>query len=157
MQTETERKYLVSSVNFKEEAFRKSRIRQGYLSSVPERTVRVRIKDETSFITIKGKSDKMGLSRLEWEIEIPLEDGEALLNLCEPGLIDKIRYEIKKGTLIFEVDEFLGENLGLIVAEIELESENQDFEKPVWLGDEVTGDIRYFNSNLARNPYTKWL
>jgi adenylate cyclase len=155
MQTETERKYLVSSVNFKEEAFRKSRIRQGYLSSVPERTVRVRIKDETSFITIKGKSDKMGLSRLEWEIEIPLEDGEALLNLCEPGLIDKIRYEIKKGTLIFEVDEFLGENLGLIVAEIELESENQDFEKPVWLGDEVTGDIRYFNSNLARNPYTK--
>lgn len=148
---------MVSSVNFKEEAFRKSRIRQGYLSSVPERTVRVRIKDETSFITIKGKSDKMGLSRLEWEIEIPLEDGEALLNLCEPGLIDKIRYEIKKGTLIFEVDEFLGENLGLIVAEIELESENQDFEKPVWLGDEVTGDIRYFNSNLARNPYTKWL
>lgn len=146
---------MVSSVNFKEEAFRKSRIRQGYLSSVPERTVRVRIKDETSFITIKGKSDKMGLSRLEWEIEIPLEDGEALLNLCEPGLIDKIRYEIKKGTLIFEVDEFLGENLGLIVAEIELESENQDFEKPVWLGDEVTGDIRYFNSNLARNPYTK--
>jgi adenylate cyclase len=154
---EIERKFLVTSTSFKEEAFTQNRIKQGYLSSVPERTVRVRIKGDKGFLTIKGITNDTGLSRFEWEKEIPIEEAEALLLLCESGVIDKTRFEIKKGKHIFEVDEFYGENEGLVMAEIELASENESFEKPIWLGQEVTNDKRYYNSYLSNNPFKKWL
>jgi adenylate cyclase len=153
---EIERKFLVSSSAFKEEAFTQNRIKQGYLSAVPERTVRVRIKGEKGFLTIKGISNESGLSRFEWEKEIPVDEAEKLLLLCEAGVIDKTRFEIKMGGHIFEVDEFYGENEGLVMAEIELESESETFEKPVWLGQEVTNDKRYYNSYLSNNPFKKW-
>jgi adenylate cyclase len=153
---EIERKFLVSSNAFKEEAFTQNRIKQGYLSAVPERTVRVRIKGEKGFLTIKGISNESGLSRFEWEKEIPVDEAEKLLLLCEAGVIDKTRFEIKMGGHIFEVDEFYGENEGLVMAEIELESESETFEKPVWLGQEVTNDKRYYNSYLSNNPFKKW-
>lgn len=156
MGQEIERKFLVKSDDFKREASKETRITQGYLSSVPERTVRVRIKGEKGFITVKGIGSDSGASRFEWEMEIPVKDVEDLLNICEPGVIDKTRYEVNVGGKTFEVDEFYGENRGLIVAEIELESEGQEFEKPLWLGEEVTGDARYYNSMLMKNPYTKW-
>lgn len=156
MGQEIERKFLVKSEDFKSEASKETRITQGYLSSVPERTVRVRIKGKKGFITVKGIGSDSGASRFEWEMEIPVKDVEDLLNICEPGVIDKTRYEVNVGGKIFEVDEFYGENRGLIVAEIELESEGQDFEKPLWLGEEVTGDARYYNSMLMKSPYTKW-
>lgn len=155
MAQEIERKFLVKG-DFKAEASKAIRITQGYLSSVPERTVRVRIKGEKGFITIKGIGSASGASRYEWEKEIPVSEVEELLKLCEPGVIDKTRYEIHKGKHVFEVDEFYGENAGLTVAEVELSSENEDFEKPLWLGEEVTGDARYFNSMLMKNPFTKW-
>ncbi len=153
---EIERKFLVRSESFKKEAFAQNRIAQGYLSSVPERTVRVRIKENNGFLTIKGASNETGLSRFEWEKEIPVEEAAALLKLCEKGVIDKIRFEVKIGNHIFEVDEFYGENEGLIIAEVELKSETEAFEKPVWLGKEVTNDIRYYNSYLSKNPFTNW-
>ena len=153
---EIERKFLVRSESFKKEAFAQNRIAQGYLSSVPERTVRVRIKENKGFLTIKGASNEMGLSRFEWEKEIPVEEVAALLKLCEKGVIDKTRFEVKKGNHIFEVDEFHGENEGLIIAEVELKSENEPFEKPNWLGKEVTNDSRYYNSYLSKNPFTNW-
>ena len=154
--TEIERKFLVTSEQFKREAFLQNRIVQGYLSSVPERTVRIRIKGKKGFLTIKGKGNASGMSRLEWEKEIPHNEAELLLSICEKGEIDKIRYEIKKGNHIFEVDVFLGENEGLILAEIELNSESESFEKPDWLGDEVTNDERYYNAYLSKNPYNNW-
>jgi CYTH domain-containing protein len=154
--TEIERKFLVTSEQFKTEAFQQNRIVQGYLSSVPERTVRIRIKGEKGFITIKGKGNESGMSRLEWEKEISFAEAEALLQLCEKGVIDKVRYEIKKGNHVFEVDVFSGENEGLILAEIELNSETESFEKPDWLGDEVTNDELYYNAYLSKNPYKKW-
>jgi adenylate cyclase len=153
---EIERKFLVSSNAFKEEAFAQNRIKQGYLSSVPERTVRVRIKGEKGYLTIKGISNESGLSRFEWEKEIPVDEAEKLLLLCETGVIDKTRFEIKTGNHIFEVDEFYGENEGLVMAEIELKSESETFEKPIWLGQEVTNDKRYYNSYLSNNPFKKW-
>jgi adenylate cyclase len=153
---EIERKFLVPSEAFKKEAFVQNRIAQGYLSSVPERTVRVRIKGDKGFLTIKGASNETGLSRFEWEKEIPVEEAAALLKLCEKGVIDKTRFEVKKGNHIFEVDEFHGENEGLIIAEVELKSENETFEKPIWLGKEVTNDCRYYNSYLSKNPFTHW-
>jgi adenylate cyclase len=153
---EIERKFLVSSNAFKEEAFTQNRIKQGYLNSVPERTVRVRIKGEKGFLTIKGISNESGLSRFEWEKEIPVDEAEKLLLLCETGVIDKTRFEIKMGGHIFEVDEFYGENEGLVMAEIELKSESETFEKPNWLGQEVTNDKRYYNSYLSNNPFKKW-
>jgi len=129
--------------------------RQGYLNSVKERTVRVRTINDQGFLTIKGVS--VGATRLEYEYEIPLEDANALLDeLCEKPLIEKNRYKINFSGFTWEVDEFFGENDGLVVAEIELESEDQAFDKPEWVGEEVTGDSRYFNSNLINNPYTKW-
>lgn len=154
---EIERKFLVSSEDFKKEAFTQNRIAQGYLSSVPERTVRVRIKGDKGFLTIKGASNESGLSRFEWEKEIPLDEAQKLLLLCEKGIVDKTRFEVKIGLHIFEVDEFYGENEGLIIAEIELRSEKESFEKPSWLGKEVTNDIRYYNSHLSLNPYKNWL
>ena len=153
---EIERKFLVTSDAFKKEAFAQNRIAQGYLSSVPERTVRVRIKGDKGFLTIKGASNETGLSRFEWEKEIPVDEATALLKLCEKGIIDKTRFEVKIGNHIFEVDEFYGENKGLIIAEVELKSETEAFEKPVWLGKEVTNDIRYYNSYLSKNPFTNW-
>lgn len=153
---EIERKFLVTSDAFKAAAFAKNRITQGYLSSVPERNVRVRIKGDKGFLTIKGASNESGLSRFEWEKEIPVDEATALLKLCEKGIIDKTRFEVKIGNHIFEVDEFYGENKGLIIAEIELESEPETFEKPIWLGKEVTNDNRYYNSFLSKNPFMSW-
>jgi adenylate cyclase len=153
---EIERKFLVSSNAFKEDAFTQNRIKQGYLSAVPERTVRVRIKGEKGYLTVKGISNESGLSRFEWEKEIPVDEAEKLLLLCEAGVIDKTRFEIKTGNHIFEVDEFYGENEGLVMAEIELKSESETFEKPIWLAQEVTNDKRYYNSYLSNNPFKKW-
>jgi len=153
---EIERKFLVTSTTFLDEFCAKNRIVQGYLSSVPERTVRVRIKGDKGFLTIKGKSSDSGMSRMEWEKEIALEEAEQLLRLCEAGIIDKIRYEIPVGKHLYEVDVFSGENDGLILAEIELESENETFEKPNWLGIEVTNDNRYYNAYLSQNPFKNW-
>lgn len=156
MAQEIEKKFLVKSDAFKAQASKETRITQGYLSSIPERTVRVRIKGSKGFITIKGIGSASGASRYEWEKEIPVEEVEELLKICEPGVIDKTRYEVKAGPYKFEVDEFYGENQGLVVAEIELTSESDSFEKPEWLGEEVTGDVKYYNSMLMKNPYTKW-
>ncbi|HBS53644.1 MAG TPA: adenylate cyclase [Flavobacterium sp.] len=153
---EIERKFLVSSDAFKNDALRKNHIAQGYLNSTPERTVRVRIKGDTGYLTIKGKSNETGLSRFEWEKEIPLEEAKALLLLCEKGIIEKNRYEVPVGKHLFEVDEFFGENIGLLLAEVELQSESEFFEKPHWLGDEVTQDQRYYNSYLSKNSFTSW-
>ncbi len=151
---EIERKFLVNNNSFLDDFSRSNRIVQGYLSSQPERTVRVRIKGENGYLTIKGKSE--GFSRYEWEKEIAIEDAEKLLQICEPGVIDKIRYDIIVGTHVFEVDMFYGENEGLVLAEIELQAEDEAFEKPNWLGQEVTEDIRYYNSYLSKNPYKNW-
>lgn len=153
---EIERKFLVTSTAFLDDYTRCNRIVQGYLSSSPERTVRVRIKGEQGFLTIKGKSNESGLSRYEWEKEIPIEEAEQLLLLCEKGVIDKTRYEVIVGTHLFEVDVFVGDNDGLIIAEVELNSEDETFEKPNWLGEEVTNDIRYYNSYLSKKPYKNW-
>ena len=153
---EIERKFLVKNDSFKKEAFAKNRIMQGYLSSVAERTVRIRLKGEIAYLTIKGASNKSGLSRFEWEKEIPVADAKNLILLSEAGIIDKTRFEIKIGIHLFEVDEFYGENDGLIIAEIELTSETETFIKPDWLGEEVTNDIRYYNAYLSSNPYNKW-
>ncbi len=156
MAQEIERKFLVKG-EYKALATKSTRITQGYLSSVPERTVRVRVKGDKGFITIKGIGSASGASRYEWEKEIPVEEVQELLNLCEPGVIDKTRYLVAEaGGLTFEVDEFYGDNLGLTVAEIELPSEDAAFQKPDWLGEEVTGDVRYFNSMLMKNPYKNW-
>lgn len=156
MAQEIERKFLVNGDAYKEEAAARTRIIQGYLSSVPERTVRVRIRDGKGYITIKGVANASGASRYEWEKEIPLPEAEELLDLCEPGVIDKTRYEVELGAFTFEVDEFYGENRGLVIAEVELSGENDRFEKPQWLGKEVTGEARYYNSSLVKNPFTKW-
>lgn len=155
MAQEIERKFLVRG-EFKSLAYASERIMQGYLSSVPERTVRVRVKGDKGFLTIKGIADEEGVSRYEWEKEIQVNEAQELMKLCEPGVIDKIRYFVKCGTHIFEVDEFRGENAGLIVAEVELQSVAEEFERPVWLGVEVTGDRRYYNAMLSKRPYTKW-
>ena len=126
------------------------------MSTDPERTVRVRVKGSQGFLTIKGKSNISGTSRFEWEKEIDLQEAEALLKLCKKGIIDKIRYEVKSNTHIYEIDEFFGNNKGLIIAEIELNSEEESFEKPDWLGVEVTGDIKYYNSQLSITPFCEW-
>ena len=153
---EIERKFLVTSTAFIVEAFCQTRIVQGYLNSNPERTVRVRIKGDKGFLTIKGIGNESGLSRFEWEKEIQVTEAEQLLHLCENGVIDKIRHEVKVGSHVYEVDVFSGANEGLIVAEIELSDENESFEKPVWLGEEVTNDNRYYNAYLSNNPFNNW-
>ena len=153
---EIERKFLVLSDKFKQAATHKYRIAQSYLNSDPERTVRIRIKGESGFLTIKGKGNASGTTRLEWETELSLADARPLMALCEPGIIDKIRYEVPAGRYIFEVDEFLGENTGLVVAEIELANETDAFEKPDWLGEEVTGRAQYYNAALSKKPFTSW-
>ncbi|WP_410006676.1 CYTH domain-containing protein [Aequorivita nionensis] len=153
---EIERKFLVTSEAFKNEAHKRTRIVQGFLNTHPERTVRIRIQGNDGFITIKGKSNKSGLSRFEWEKQISQAEAEELLHLCEPGIIEKTRYEIFFDDHTFEVDDFMGDNEGLIIAEIELDSETEPFSKPEWLGKEVTGDVKYYNSNLSKTPYKNW-
>lgn len=153
---EIERKFLVNSDVYKSEAFKQSRIVQGFLNTDKERTVRVRIQADKGFLTIKGKSSSNGLSRFEWETEISIIEAEDLLKICEKGVIEKIRYEVKVGNHIFEVDEFDGNNQGLVIAEIELSEETEIYEKPNWLGEEVTGDIRYYNAQLSKQPYKTW-
>ena len=155
MAQEIERKFLVKG-NFKPEVFKSTRIMQGYLSSVPERTVRVRINGEQGFLTIKGKGNHSGIRRYEWEKEIPLNEAEELLQLCEPGIIDKVRNLVPVGKHTWEVDVFHGDNEGLILAEIELASEDEPFERPDWVGHEVSGDRRYYNSMLTKYPYKQW-
>jgi len=153
---EIERKFLVNSLQFKEEAVNAFEIAQGFLNTHPERTVRVRIKGNQGFLTIKGKSSQSGTSRFEWETAIPVSEAKQLLVLCEEGIIEKIRYNIPKGNHVFEVDEFFGENEGLIVAEVELQHEDETFERPTWLADEVTGQAKYYNSQLSKKPYKTW-
>ena len=155
MAQEIERKFLVAG-EFKSLAKKATRITQGYLSSVPERTVRVRIKGEKGFITIKGIGSASGASRYEWEKEIPVAEVEELLKICEPGVIDKTRYLVEAGEHTYEVDEFYGDNEGLVVAEVELGDTYEEFEKPDFIGQEVTGDKRYYNSRLTRFPYKNW-
>lgn len=155
MGQEIERKYLITG-EFKSKAIKSLQIKQGYLSSIPERTVRVRIQDNQGFLTIKGLNKKNSISRFEWEKEITKEEANELIQLCEVGIIDKIRYIVPFGDKIIEVDEFYGENEGLILAEIELDDENENIEKPNWLGKEVTADPRYYNSMLMKNPYKNW-
>ena len=155
MPQEIERKFLVKG-EFKSEAFKSVRITQGYLNSLPERTVRVRIRDDQGFITIKGKADATGVSRFEWEKEIAVDEAGELLKICEPGVIDKTRYLIKVGERTFEVDEFHGDNDGLVMAEVELPCEDAPFDRPQWLGKEGTGDSRYYNAMLVKNPFKNW-
>ena len=156
MGVEIERKFLVKS-NFKKFAVKSYKIAQGFLSSNPERTVRVRIRDTQGFITVKGKGNSSGTTRFEWEKEISLEEATSLLAICEPSIIEKVRFIIPAtDSLYFEVDEFSGENKGLYLAEIELPSEDFIFEKPTWLGEEVTGNVKYYNSVLSKKPYCNW-
>ena len=156
MAQEIERKYLVLDDSFKHEAFSKSHIQQGYICSECGRTVRVRIRDARAYITIKGPSTDNGLTRYEFEQEIPLADAEQLMKLCEPGIIDKTRWLVKSGDHTFEVDEFHGENDGLIVAEVELRDATDVVEIPHFIGKEVTGDRRYYNSQLRQHPFKLW-
>lgn len=153
---EIERKFLVCNDGYRREAFGSSRIKQGYICSERGRTVRVRIRDDKGYLTIKGASDEKGLSRYEFEKEILLDEAEQLLKLCEPGMIDKTRFLVKSGSHTFEVDEFYGENEGLVIAEVELQSEDEPFEKPGFIGREVTGDRRYYNSHLLKHPFSAW-
>ncbi len=153
---EIERKFLVNSEAFKQEAQNKYRIVQGFLNTHPERTVRVRIKGDQAFLTVKGIGNSSGTSRFEWEKEISVTDAELLMELCEEGIIEKVRYEIQSGTHVIEVDEFFGKNKGLIIAEIELKEENESFLVPKWFGKEVTGDSKYYNSQLSKKPFVLW-
>ncbi|MBF0287437.1 MAG: CYTH domain-containing protein [SAR324 cluster bacterium] len=152
MGMEIERKFLVIGNGWR--SVKGIEYRQGYLSTVKERTVRVRTVNDKGTLTIKGLSQ--GASRIEFEYEIPFEEAAQLLDLCEKPLIEKKRYEVEHDNMLWEVDEFFGENEGLLVAEIELQSEEQEFFRPEWVGEEVTEDARYFNANLISHPYTKW-
>ncbi|HJV85741.1 MAG TPA: CYTH domain-containing protein [Noviherbaspirillum sp.] len=154
MGLEIERKFLVRNDDWKSMG-KGVLLRQGYLSSAPDRTVRVRIEDDKAMLTIKGRN--RGATRTEWEYPVPVVDAQAMLDtLCERPVIEKYRYRISWQGMMWEVDEFLGENAGLVVAEIELESEQQEFARPEWVGEEVTHDPRYFNANLLRHPYSRW-
>lgn len=155
MATEIERKFLVEG-DFISLAKDQKRITQAYLSLDKERTVRIRIQDDLAFLTIKGKGNSSGLSRYEWEKEIDLQEAKALMKLALGNPIEKIRYLVPAGNHLFEVDVFAGENAGLILAEIELQSESEKFSKPKWLGKEVSGDPRYYNASLILQPFSKW-
>ena len=155
MPREIERKFLVTG-EYKSQAFAHSRIVQGYICSARGRTVRVRLRDGRGYLTIKGASDAAGMSRYEWEKEISQKEAEELMKLCEEGVIDKTRYLVRSGSHVFEVDEFYGDNEGLVMAEVELASEDEPFDRPAFIGREVTGDVRYYNSQLMRHPYREW-
>ena len=153
---EIERKFLVSDPQILARASKKNYLKQGYLNRNPARTVRVRIQDNQGLLTVKGKSNESGTTRIEWETQIDVPDAEDLLALCEPGIIEKYRHLIAVDGHLFEVDQFLGANEGLLLAEIELPTEDATFPKPAWLGKEVTGDKRYYNSYLSETPYSEW-
>lgn len=153
---EIERKFLVLDDTYRKEATSSSEMVQGFLSIDPVRTVRVRRMGEMAWITIKGKTDSSGTTRMEWEYEIPTVEAEEMLSLCGPGILRKVRYHVPVGRHVFEVDEFLDENLGLVVAEVELKNVSETFEKPSWLGSEVTGEPSYYNSQLSLIPYSTW-
>ena len=157
MKLEIERKFLVQG-DFKGEAFQESHIIQGYICRQPGRSVRIRIRDGKGYLTVKGAGSASGTTRIEWETEIPEDDARTLFLLTEPGAIDKTRYLVRNtdGRHIWEVDEFHGDNEGLTIAEIELSDENEPFDRPAWLGEEVTGNPRYYNSALIKNPYKDW-
>jgi len=157
MNIEIERKFLVKNESFKNESFKKIYIKQGYLNTDKDRTVRVRIANDQGFITIKGASSKTGLSRFEWEKEISTIEAASLLLLSETRIIEKNRYLVQNEDFTFEVDEFLGDNKGLLLAEIELNSENDKFKRTTWLGKEVTGNVKYYNSYLSKNPFKNWI
>jgi CYTH domain-containing protein len=154
---EIERKFLVTSADFITEKSNSYTIKQGFLNTHPERTVRVRIKDKSAFLTIKGKPNASHRSRFEWEKQITITEAENLLKLCERGVIDKTRYEVQSGSHTFEIDVFEGDNKGLTIAEVELSEENETFLKPDWLGEEVTGDTKYYNSQLSKTPFNTWI
>lgn len=156
MSIEIERKFLVHVDDYKKEAIQSTEIKQGYLCTDPQRTVRVRIKGNHAYLTIKGQGNESGMSRFEWEKEIPVDEANQLLKLSLPGMIDKIRYEVISGNHTIEVDEFLGDNQGLTIAEIELKNENESILLPDWIGMEVTGDQRYYNAQLMLVPYNTW-
>lgn len=153
---EIERKYLVNSEVYKKDTYKSVRIIQGFLNTDPNRTVRVRLKDDKGMLTVKGMSSDDGLTRFEWEKEITKEDALTLLDLSEDVKIDKTRHLVKSGNHIFEVDEFLNENKGLVIAEVELQKTDEVFVKPDWLGEEVTGQVKYYNSQLSKQPYNTW-
>jgi CYTH domain-containing protein len=155
MGLEIERKFLVVG-EYKSKAFAADRIAQGYISSGNGKTVRVRIRGEKGYLTIKGPSDQEGMARYEFETEIALHDAEDLMKLCEPGIIDKTRYLVRSGKHIFEVDEFYGDNQGLVMAEVELSAEDEPYVKPDFIAEEVTGDPRFYNSFLKSHPFTTW-
>ena len=155
MSLEIERKFLVSGY-YKPFVHESVHILQGYLCSSAGKTVRVRTWGEKGFLTIKGPTAKDSCSRFEWEIEIPLDDARELISLCDGGVIDKVRHLVSFKGHVFEVDEFAGDNQGLVVAEVELSSEDEEFERPDWLGKEVTGERRYYNSCLLSSPYCSW-
>lgn len=152
---EIERKFRVVG-DFKSHSTNCTHIQQGYIASGNGRTVRVRIRGDKGYLTIKGPSQNGGLSRFEWEKEITVAEAEALMSICEPGIIDKHRYLVPVGNHTFEVDEFHGDNDGLVMAEVELSDENEEFERPDWLGIEVTGDRRFYNSHMRKFPYKMW-
>ncbi len=153
---EIERKFLVLNQDFIKDAFSNVEIMQGYLNSNPKRTVRVRIKGNEGYLTIKGVGNETGMSRFEWEKKIDVTEAKQLLLLCEKGMISKTRHNVRVGQHTFEIDVFSGENQGLIIAEIELESETEIFEKPIWLGEEVTNNERYYNAYLSQKPFLSW-
>jgi CYTH domain-containing protein len=153
---EIERKFLVCDDSYRQLAYGSSRIKQGYICSGHGRTVRVRIRGDRGYLTIKGASDEKGLSRYEFEKEITLDEAEQLFKLCEPGVIDKTRFLVKSGSHVFEVDEFYGDNEGLVIAEVELQAEDEAFEKPSFVAKEVTGDRRFYNSHLRKFPFVIW-
>ena len=156
MHIETERKFLVRNDSYKDMASASHRLAQGYICREGGNTVRIRLWDDTAFLTIKGAGNAGGMSRCEWEMEIPVEDARDLFLLCRNGIIDKTRYIVPYKGKIFEVDEFHGDNEGLVVAEVELRSEDEAFGKPSFLGKEVTGERKYYNSSLMANPYKNW-
>ena len=155
MAVEIERKFLVTG-DFSGEVTSSSRIVQGYLASSPAVTVRVRVYGDKGYMTVKGRTDDAGMSRFEWEKEIPAEEASMLMKLCGGGMIDKTRHLVPFAGHVFEVDVFHGANEGLVMAEVELASEDETFDRPSWLGEEVTGDLRYYNSMLLKHPYTEW-
>lgn len=154
---ETERKFLVVG-DFKSQSYDATRIQQGYIASGNGRTVRVRIRGDKGYLTIKGPSGLAGLTRYEFDTEIPLADARDLLEICEPGIIDKTRYLVKSpdGRHTWEIDEFYGDNEGLVLAEVELSHEAEEFQKPDFIGREVTGDRRFYNSHMRTYPYKLW-
>ena len=147
---------MVRSDAYRDAATSQIRMVQGFLNTHPERTVRVRIMGEAAFLTVKGIGNDLGTTRFEWETEIPISEATNLIDLCEPIILEKLRFVVPMGKHVFEVDEFFGENKGLVIAEIELQHEDEPFERPQWLGEEVTGNIRYYNSQLSLKPYNQW-